>query len=127
VKFVYAPEGADPKKWDFAPEKLMSPEAEAIERNTGMTYAEWGTAVTKGSVLALHGLLFVLLKRDIPTIKWDDVQFSMSELDFELDDEETAEALAGLEAKAAKGDLDASDEALLERLRESGAEAAPKA
>lgn len=126
MKFVYKPEGADAKSWDFAPEKLMSPEAEAIERHTGMTYAEWGTAVTRGSVLALHGLLFVMLKRNVPTLKWDDVQFSMSELDFELDDEETAEALAALEDKARTGDLDAADEALLERLRESDVESSPK-
>lgn len=126
MRFVYQPEGADPKKFEFAPEKLMSPEAEAIERHTGMTYTDWNIAVSKGSMLALHGLLFVMLKRSDPTLKWDAVQFSLSELDFELDDEESAQALADLEEKAKVGELDANDEALLERLRASGTEAAPK-
>ena len=86
--FVYSPEGADPKKWPFDPSKLMSPEAETIERHTGMTFAEWGASVPKGSMLALHGLLYVLLKRSDPTLKWDSVQFCLAEIDFELEPED---------------------------------------
>lgn len=97
MQFVYKPEGAVPKKWDFDPSKLMSPEAEAIERHTKMTYGEWADAVDRGSILALHGLLFVMLKREQPTLKWDEVQFSISEVGLEFSDEETAEQIANLE------------------------------
>jgi hypothetical protein len=124
MQFVYKPEGTDPKKWPFAPEKLMSPEAEAIERHTRMTYGDWTQAVGNGSMLALHGLLFVLLKREEPSLKWEEVQFSLSEVDFELDADELAESIANLEAAAADGPLSPNDAALLETLRETQAEAA---
>jgi hypothetical protein len=125
-KFVYKPEGRDPLSWDFDPAKLMNPEAEAIERHTGMTYGEWLEALGKSSMLALHGLLFVFLKRGIPTLKWDDVQFSISEVDLEMSDEEAAEALSGLEVRVANGEILSTEEAALwARLKES-APAGPK-
>jgi hypothetical protein len=96
--FVYQPEGAQRTAWEFEPNKLMSPEAEAIERHTGMTYNQWTKAVTEGSILALHGLLYVMLKRTEPTLKWDSVQFCLDDVDFELDDTEAADAVARLEA-----------------------------
>lgn len=115
--FIYKPEGADPKTWEWAPNKMLNPEAEAIERHTRMTFQEWSEAVTNGSMLALHGLIFVLLKRDVPTLKWDEVVFSMSECSFELDDEESARALAALEEKASRGALVDGEDLLLAELR----------
>lgn len=127
MRFVYKPEGVDPKSWDFDPNKLMNPEAEAIERHTGFTYGEWLQAIGKGSVLALHGLLFVFLKREIHTLKWDDVQFNMSEIDVEMDDAEAAETLSGLDLRVANGEkLSVEEKALWVRLKEQ-APAAPKA
>lgn len=117
MQFVYQPEGAEAKRWEFEPNKLMSPEAEAIERHTGLTFQEWGQAVTKGSILALHGLLFVLLKRSDPTLKWDAVQFCMDDLDFQLDDEETAQAIGNLESAAAVRELTADEQRTLDVLR----------
>jgi hypothetical protein len=120
MQFVYKPEGIDPKKWDFAPEKLMNPESEAIERVTKMTFGEWADAVTRGSVTAIHALLWVLLKRADPTLTYDAVQFSLSEVDFELTDEESAEMKTVLEAKVANGEeLSPGDAALLAKLRET--------
>jgi hypothetical protein len=116
--FVYKPEGIDPLKWEFDADKLLSPEAEAIEKHTGMTYGEWKRAVVDESVRALHGLLYVMLKRKNATLKWDEVEFSMSEVDFELDDDEAAEAVTNLEARAVVGDgLTPQEVALLEALR----------
>lgn len=125
MQFVYKPEGAEPKRWDFRPEKLMNPEAEAIERLTKMTFGQWSDAVTEGSVLALHGLLYVLLKREIPTLKWDEVQFSMSEVDFELTDQETADTIAALEEQERAEGLGLNERVLLEQLRASTDDAAP--
>lgn len=120
--FVYKPEGRedDPMKWEFATNKLMNVEAEAIERATKMTYGEWADAVTRGSMTALHGLLWVMLKRGNPTLTYDECPgFNLSEVDFELDDEESAEALAELEAKAAGGELNAAEKSMLASLRET--------
>lgn len=128
MQFVYKPEGADPRKFEFDPTKLMNPEAEAIERVTKMTFGEWGTAVTKGSMTAVHALLWVMLKRSDPTLAYDAVQFSLADVDFELSDEESAEALATLEKRAATGEeLTDGDRVMLAKLRESAPTEAPDA
>jgi hypothetical protein len=88
MKFVYAPEGAEPKKWDYNPNRMMSPEAEAIERHTGMTFGEFLQKCGQGSFLAIHGLLYVMLKREYPTLKFDEVQFCLDDVDFEPDDDD---------------------------------------
>lgn len=105
MRFIYAPEGVDPKTWDFAPGKMISPEAEVIERKTGMRFSEWEFAVQNGSMLALHGLLFVLLKREQPSLQWDQIMFSFGECTWELDDDEVATALARLDVLAKEGRL----------------------
>lgn len=118
--FVYKPEGAAPKKWEFAPDRLLNPEAEAIERVTKMTFAEWADAVLRGSVTALHALLWVMLKRADPTLTYDAVQFMLCEVDLELSDEESAEALAELEGRVARGEtLEPEAVTMLAKLRES--------
>ena len=122
MQFVYKPEGAEPKKWEFDPDRLLSPEAVAIERLTKLTFAEWTDAVQRGSVLALHALLYVMLKRDIPTLKPGEVEFSMSEVDFELDDDETARVIAALEEQEASSGLSPQDAATLELLRSQNAD-----
>lgn len=125
MQFVYKPEGAEPKKWDFDPDRLMSPEAVAIERLTKLTFAEWTEAVQRGSVLALHALLYVMLKREIPSLKPSEIEFSMSEVDFELDDDETARVIAALEDQEKDGSLSPQDAATLELLRSQHADDAP--
>lgn len=113
MQFRYKPEGIEPKVWEFRPYKLMSPEAELIEKRTGMAFADWARVVTEGSMIALRALLFVMLKRGEPTLKWEQLQFSMSEVDFILDDEEKAGGVKTLEAKAAAGETLTDDESEL--------------
>jgi hypothetical protein len=69
VILIYEPEGATPREWDFEPDKLMTAEVEAIERQTGWTYVEFGQQLGKGSVTAKRALLWVLLKRNEPTLR----------------------------------------------------------
>lgn len=126
MQFVYAPEGAEPRKWDFDPYKLMSPEIEVIERRTGLPYAEWMEHVGKGSVLALHGLLYVLLKRTTPTLKWDDVQFCMADVGWEMEPDEIADVVRTLEEQAANGHLSDDEAEYLVELRKQLPEAEPE-
>lgn len=120
MQFVYKPEGAEPKKWDFDSGKLMNVESEAIERVSKMTFGEWTDAVQRGSVTALHALLWVMLKRGEPTLAYDAVQFNLSEVDFELSDEESAETRTVLETRLSNGEeLSVQERALLESVRES--------
>ncbi len=70
---IYRPEGADERRWTYAPDKLMSSEAEALEKVTGLTYEEFGTALIKGSATARRALLWVYLKREAPTLRHSQV------------------------------------------------------
>jgi hypothetical protein len=130
-KFVYKPEGTEPMSWDFDPANMNNRDAELIERHTGMTFGEWQDALGRNSMLALHGLLFVMLRGSRQGVKWDDIVFTLGELDLELSDEESAEALAELEKKIANGEtLDASESRLWAQLKEKAPmeeQAAPKA
>lgn len=121
MQFVYKPEGADPRKWPLDPYKLMSPEVEAIERHTGLAFGEWVDQIGKGSFLAIHGLLYVMLKRSHPTLKWDEVVFCMADVDFEMDADERAETLAALEDKATRAPLSEEEALVLTELRDLAA------
>lgn len=66
---IYRPEGAKERRWTFAPDKLLSSEAEAIEKVTGFTYEEFGQRLIKGSAAARRALLWVYLKREEPTLR----------------------------------------------------------
>jgi hypothetical protein len=92
VRFVYTPENGESQSWPYDPMKMLSVELEAIEDRTGMTFMEWGEALTNGSVKALHALLWVYLKRSDPTLEWGDVSFTMAEVDIETDEMDAAEA-----------------------------------
>ncbi len=70
---IYRPEGATERRWTYAPDKLLSSEAEAIEKVTGITYEEFGQALIKGSMTARRALLWVLLKREEPTLRHSQV------------------------------------------------------
>jgi hypothetical protein len=113
MDFVYKPEGVEPRRWPFAPYKMLSPEAELIERKTGMAFADFARVVTEGSMLALRALTFVLLKRSDPTLKWDSLQIAMADVDFELDDDEKRDGIKTLEAQAKSQGLNDTEQDLL--------------
>lgn len=127
MQFVYKPEGADPIKWDFDPTKLMSPEVETIERHTGFTFTQWVEAIGNGSFLAFHGLLYVLLKRSTPTLKWTDVQFCMADIDMAMTTDEEDDLIVRLTEKRDKEGLDATEEAYLEQVAAKRAAEEPDA
>lgn len=86
-KFIYKPEGAEPLSWTFDPEKMKSSEIMAIEKLTGLTYAEWADAAERGSITAVHALLFVLLRRDRPQLDASQVpDFELDEIEMQADE-----------------------------------------
>lgn len=126
--FTYKPDGAEQRKWEWDPDTMLSSEAEEIETVARMPYAEWAEQVDKGSVRALHALLYVFLKRDAPTLRHSQVQFKVNEVGFEVSDEEGIRILAGLRAKVEAGegtDADTVTIALLEAQLPEGAEQFP--
>lgn len=106
MRFTYTPDGADTREWEFAAGKMRSRDAEDIERVTKMPFrGGFIEALLDGSVLAQRALLWVYLRRDIPALKFDQVDFALDEVDLTFDDAEIGEALAGLHAERVKGTL----------------------
>lgn len=79
--------GDDVREWDFKPERLMATEAIAIEKMTGQPFGE-----DQNKMRSMHALVWVLLKRDEPTLKYTDVDFAIGDLTVDLDEEEQAAA-----------------------------------
>jgi hypothetical protein len=128
VLLIYRPEGADERRWTFQPEKLLSSEAEALEKVTGMTYQEFGQALIKGSATARRALLWVYLKREDAPLRFNqiDVPVGAISLDYEthelvairdalkddksLSDEDRAQAIDGIQ-ELIDAQADGEDEA----------------
>lgn len=101
---VYSPEGQeDPKRFKYNPRKIMSAEREWIERRTDRNWSEFTKDVVQGSSLCRRALLYTFLKREHPTVKWDDVDFAWDELKLEYTKAELVELRATI-AESASGD-----------------------
>lgn len=111
---VYTPEGSEePKRWKYDPRKLMSPEREMLERKTGKNFSEFSEAVLKGNSQCRRVLLYLYLKREHPTTRYEDVDFAWDELTLEYTKgelrqirDQVAEHLNGDQAAAALAQLD---------------------
>lgn len=55
--------------------RITNKEAMAIERATGLDFGEWQDKVDSGSVLAQTALVWVIRRRDDPTLRFDDVEY----------------------------------------------------
>lgn len=97
--FVYKPEGAEPKSWEFKPEKMLSAECIEIEKRTGLDYSDWLDRFKRANMGAIKAYLYVMLRREVHGLKYDDVSFCLEEVAFEPSPEELSEARARLEEK----------------------------
>lgn len=114
MQFTYRPEGVDePLVWDYDPDKIMNAEAEAIERRTGMEFAVWSEKLLSGSITATHGLLWVLLKRENPTLKYDQVVFATGEVSLSFTADERAKLRRELMDKRDREGLEPEEAELL--------------
>lgn len=101
--FTYKPAGGTERVWEVKAGRLLSPEMEAIEKVTGVFYPEWNRTLLDGSVTAARALLWVLLKRENPTLKYDAVQFTYDEFDLDYDLDEKADIVANYDAAIEDG------------------------
>lgn len=121
---TFSPDDGEPRVWQVKLDRLMQPEAELIERKTGMTYDGFGAALLQGSALARRALAFVFEKRTHPTLTWESFgDFAVSAITLEFDAEEMADAIASVEKSMPDGD---ERDAVLVQLR-ALAEDAPQA
>lgn len=116
MKFTYKPEGTEEhqwKVWVVDPKKILNVESEAVEKVTGMRFPEWNNAVMEESTTAIHGLLWVLLKRENPTLAYNAVEFTYDEYELDLDDTQKADLVKALEESREDGDITPEGEQIL--------------
>ncbi|MFJ8081962.1 hypothetical protein ACIQ6Y_15260 [Streptomyces sp. NPDC096205] len=117
---VYSPEGNDePQRFKYNPRKIMSAERENIERLTSRNWSQFTKDVIEGSSVCRRVLLYTFLKREHPTVKYDDVDFAWDELRLEYSKAELIE-MRDTVAENASGEQRA---AILAKLDEEIAEA----
>lgn len=69
---TYTPESGDAQRWEFDPKRVRASEAEAIEKRAGENWDSWLFAVQAGSMRARRVLLWHLLRREHPSLRWED-------------------------------------------------------
>lgn len=105
MKVTYTPEDGDEQVFQYNPNKLMSAEREALEKRTGMAFNQFAMGILRGNALCRRALLHVLLKRQHPTIAFDDVDFCWDELTVEMTKGELELAVDELRKKKGDDDL----------------------
>lgn len=115
----YKPDGQDDaQRWRYDPRKLMSAEREMLERRTDRNFSQFCQDVVQGNSLCRRALLFMFLKREHPTTRYEDVDFAWDELELEYSKgeliqirETVAESATGDEAAAMLAKMDEQIEA----------------
>jgi len=94
-------DGTSVRDWNVHPGKLLSPEVEAIE-DVGAsgwdTFDEWGQKFMKGNRRAYRALLWILLKRENPTLKFNEVSFSPDSVTWDFDAGEKEKVIDAINA-----------------------------
>lgn len=85
---IYEPEGGERRTWNLKTTRFMSTEAEAVERATGLEWQEAKARVIKGSMVALRATVWVLVKREDPTLRYTAFDPAENEIGVDLDAEE---------------------------------------
>lgn len=103
-----------PAKYDYNPKKFMSPECEALEKKTGLTFEEFHAKLIQGSALCRRALLWVYLKREAAGVRFEDVAFAYGEVELRFHKQELEDMIAEVE----KADETPERNAGLAQLRE---------
>jgi hypothetical protein len=88
MKLVYNPEGAPSQEFDFDPDNPLNLEAEALENVGGEAWMDYGgflERIGSGNARARRALLWVMLRRTDPSLRFADVVFRFSEFEIDAD------------------------------------------
>ncbi len=100
---VYSPEGKPERHFDMS--LIRTSEAQILERSADMKWAHIKLGVRQFDPTAMRGVAWILLKREQPTLRWDDFDPMVDELASRFDDKEVTgyvgEILAMPEAERA--------------------------
>lgn len=93
---IYTPDGQDEQVYTFRPNEVRASEAEIIERLAERTFTEVVQGVLGGDARCRRAVLFAMLKRAHPSVKFADVDFGWGELTVEMSKQEHASILTDM-------------------------------
>lgn len=124
--FTYQPEGAEPRSWEIDPNKIKASEYIAVKRVSGGIVdgpLTLGEGLARVDMEVIKALLWMLLKRNMSTLAWDAIDFTLEEVEVEqLTDETPGQLRARLEDARDAGVLTEAGSRRLEVLIASGVE-----
>lgn len=126
---TYKPEGGEAQSWNFQAGEVTMTEAERIEQHAGCVWDEWVNRLQSGSARARRVLLWHLMRRQHPMLRYEDTpDFRVSELSIEYDAVELQRMLDGLDSLPADDDTKATVRSTIEaELEKAKDRSAPKA
>lgn len=71
---VYKPDTGDEKRWDLAEVRATFAEAKAAENAGGFAWRDVDSELSDGNVAALQSVLWILRRRDEPTLRFADLE-----------------------------------------------------
>jgi len=90
--FTYTPDDGDEQQWEFVPSEVLADEGEAAEKAYGQAWDLFLVDVFKGSMRARRTLLWMLMRREHPSLSYVDTpNFKAGEVLVELDRAELQE------------------------------------
>ena len=114
---TYRPDDQDEQEWWLDLDDMGDAEAEIIESRSGWDWDEWKVHLLKGSTRARRALLWTLLKRRHPSLRYDDVHSSRKSFEIEFDAQELGKMIAGFEEQATRRALSDEEQAGLDAFR----------
>ena len=75
----------------FDSNRFMLSEARAIEKVCGCTFQQWSDNLQSGSMEALAALVWIVMKRSDPELRFSDVDFALDSVEIEDDDADPLE------------------------------------
>lgn len=104
---VYTPDEGEEQRWDLAEVKVTFAEAKAAEKAGGVAWRKLEQALTDGNVEALQAAVWVLRKRDEPTLRFADLEnLPIDSTRTEYSDDEKAFLRASVEADTSMSDAE---------------------
>lgn len=116
---TYSPEGEDAMKWNIRFKDFRRSDADEIQKLSGMKFGPFQDAVSVGGdASALAVLVFVMLRKTHPVLRFQDFDPRLGDMDLSFDADELAQVREKLVA-------DGADPDTLARLDEAMADAEP--
>ncbi|WP_199444455.1 hypothetical protein [Umezawaea beigongshangensis] len=100
---TYSPDGdVEERTWEFEAAAITAADAEPVEASFGRTWDEFLVELVRGGIRARRHLLWLLMRREHPALRYEDVpNFATGQLLVELDRDELQAMRDGLPASTA--------------------------